>query len=72
MEKGEFLQRWRNAETHWSTGGFFGIGAELRLINMTSVMIHIGYEYLPLSRIADGNNDYSGLLIHIAFNRLKK
>ena len=72
LEKGRFLHRWSNAETHWSAGGFFGVGAELRLVNMTSVMIHLGYEYLPLSRIADGKNDYSGLLIHIAFNRLKK
>ena len=72
LETGKFVQRWRNAETHWSAGGFFGVGTEFRLVNMTSVLLHVGYEYLPLSRIADGENDYSGLLIHIAFNRLKK
>ena len=72
LETGKFVQRWSNAETHWSAGGFFGVGTEFRLVNMTSVLLHVGYEYLPLSRIADGENDYSGLLIHIAFNRLKK
>ena len=72
LESGKFIQRWSNAETHWSLGGFFGLGAELRLVNMTSVMFHIGYEFLPLSKDADGRKDYSGLLIHIAFNRLKR
>jgi len=72
LETGKFIDRWTNAQTHWSLGGFFAVGAEIRLVNMASVIVNIGYEYLPLSKIADGKVDYSGLLIHIAFNRLKK
>ena len=31
-----------------------------------------GIEYLPLKEEADGKKDYSGFLIHLAFNRRAK
>ena len=72
QESGRFINRWVNSETHGSWGGFAGVGAEIRTVSSTTIMLQMGYEYLPLAKISDGEKDYSGLLIHISFNRLKK
>ena len=39
------------------------------MYGQTTVSPMVGYETLPLKYKADGQNDYSGMLIHIAFNR---
>ena len=66
---GSYKQKWSKAETHWSPAGFVGAGIEFRWYNKTSVVLHIGSDILKLSQQADNRDDYSGLLIHIAFNR---
>ena len=69
---GSYKQKWSKAETHWSPAGFVGAGIEFRWYNKTSVVLHIGSDILKLSQQADNRDDYSGLLIHIAFNRFIK
>ena len=69
---GSYKQKWSKAETHWSPAGFVGAGIEFRWYNQTSVVLHIGSDILKLSQQADNRDDYSGLLIHIAFNRFIK
>ena len=69
---GSYKQKWSKAETHWSPAGFVGAGIEFRWYNKTSVVLHIGSDILKLSQQADDRDDYSGLLIHIAFNRFIK
>ena len=39
------------------------------MYGQTTVSPMVGYENLPLKYKADGQSDYSGMLIHIAFNR---
>ena len=69
---GSFKQKWGKAKTHWSPAGFIGAGIEFRWLNQSSVVLHIGSDILKLSQKADNKDDYSGLLIHIAFNRFTK
>jgi len=68
-EEGSFRQRWRNIETQFTLGGFLGGGVDFKMYGQTTVSPMVGYEILPLKNIADGEKDYSGMLIHIAFNR---
>ena len=68
-EVGSFWQRWKNVETQFTMGGFFGFGIDFKLYGQTTVSPMVGYEILPLENEADGQKDYSGMLIHIAFNR---
>ena len=70
--KGSCKQKWGKAKTHWSPAGFIGAGIEFRWLNQSSVVLHIGSDILKLSQEADNKDDYSGLLIHIAFNRFTK
>ena len=71
-ETGSFSDRWGNPDTNFSFGGFLGAGIEFKWVNLSSVLLHIGYEYLPPSKSMNEEKDYSGLLIHIAFNRSVK
>ena len=68
-EVGSFRQRWQNVETQLTMGGFFGSGVDFKLYGQTTVSPMVGYEILPLKNEADGEKNYSGMLIHIAFNR---
>ena len=69
---GSYKQKWSKAKTHWSPAGFVGGGIDFRWLNQSSMVLHIGYDILKLSQKADNLDDYSGLLIHIAFNRFNK
>ena len=71
-ETGSFSDRWGNSDTNFSFGSFLGVGIEFKWVNLSSVLLHIGYEYLPPSKSMNEPEDYSGLLIHIAFNRSVK
>ncbi len=68
-EEGSFEDRWRNIDTQFTLAGFFGIGVDFKMYGQTTVSPMVGYEILPLKHKADGENNYSGMLIHIAFNR---
>ena len=46
-----------------------GTGVEFNMYGQTIISPMVGYEFLPLKDKADGDDDYSGMLIHIAFNR---
>ena len=63
---------WSGASTFWSPAGFIGGGIEFRWLNRSSVSLHVGYDILKLTEKADNQDDYSGMLIHIAFNRFFK
>ena len=67
-----YKQKWSKAKTHWSMAGFIGAGIEFRWYNQSSIALHIGSDILKLSQKADEKEDYSGLLIHISFNRFIK
>jgi len=69
---GSYKQKWSKAKTHWSNAGFIGAGVEFRWYNQSSIALHIGADILKLSQKADEKDDYSGLLIHISFNRFVK
>ena len=69
---GSYREKWGKAKTHWSPAGFIGGGIEFRWYSQSSIAVHIGSDILKLSQKADDKDDYSGLLIHIAFNRFKK
>jgi hypothetical protein len=69
---GSYKKKWSKAKTHWSPAGFVGGGIDFRWLNQSSMVLHIGYDILKLSQKADNVDDYSGLLIHIAFNRFNK
>ena len=69
---GGYKQNWSKAKTHWSTAGFIGAGIEFRWYNQSSIALHIGSDIFKLSQKADEKDDYSGLLIHISFNRFLK
>ena len=71
-ENGSFSNRWGNPDTYISFGSFVGVGIEFKWVSQSSVILNIGYEYLPPSKSMKEPNDYSGLLIHIAFNRSAK
>jgi hypothetical protein len=66
---GSYKKIWRKAETQWSPIAFFGGGVEFRWYNQSSVALHIGVDIIKLKKEADQKKDYSGLLIHISFNR---
>ena len=68
-EFGTFSERWKNPDTQISPGGFIGIGIDLKMVGQSSVSIMVGLELLPLNEQADGQNNYSGFLIHLSFNR---
>ena len=68
-EFGTFSERWKNPDTQISPGGFIGIGIDLKMVGQSSVSTMVGLELLPLNEQADGQNNYSGFLIHLAFNR---
>ena len=67
-----YKQKWSKAKTHWSMAGFIGAGIEFRWYNQSSIALHIGSDILKLSQKADEKDDYSGLLIHISFNKFIK
>lgn len=69
-EEGSFLDRWSNPDTDFSYGGFLGVGIEFKWINLSSIILNIGYDYFPPPKSI--GRDYSGFLIHIAFNRSVK
>ena len=69
---GSFKETWRKADTQWSTAGFIGGGIEFRWYNQSSIALHIGYDIIKLKKKADQKTNYSGLLIHISFNRFIK
>jgi len=71
-EVGSFSDRWSSPDVQFSYSGFIGAGIDFKWANQTSVVLNIGAEILPLRQEADGENNYSGFLIHISFNRLKK
>ena len=68
-EEGSFRERWRKIDRQFSFGGFFGTGVDFNMYGQTTISPMVGYELLPLKYKADGEKDYSGMLIHIAFNR---
>ncbi len=68
-EEGSFRKRWENIDSQFTLGGFFGLGIDFKMYGQTTVSPMVGYEVLPLKYKADGEKDYSGMLIHIAFNR---
>tara|TARA_B100001057_G_scaffold251354_1_gene251617 strand:- start:3 stop:599 length:597 start_codon:yes stop_codon:yes gene_type:complete len=69
---GSYNKIWRKAKTQWSSAGFIGGGIEFRWYNQSSVALHIGSDIIKLKQEADQKKDYSGLLIHISFNRFIK
>lgn len=69
---GSYKEKWIKAITHWSMAGFIGAGIEFRWYNQSSIALHIGSDILKLSQKADEKDDYSGLLIHISFNKFIK
>ena len=69
---GSYKETWRKAETQWSTAGFIGGGIEFRWYNQSSIALHIGSDIIELKKKADQKTNYSGLLIHISFNRFIK
>ena len=71
-EYGSFSQRWKNPDTQINPGAFLGAGIDFKMVGQTSVSVMIGLELLPLGKVFDGLDDYSGNLIHIAFNRRPK
>jgi len=68
-EEGSFRNRWKNTDTQFTLGGFLGTGVEFNMYGQTIISPMVGYEFLPLKDKADGEDDYSGMLIHISFNR---
>ena len=68
-EEGSFKERWKNIDSQFTLGSFIGIGVDFKMYGQTTVSPMVGYEILQLKYEADGQNDYSGMLIHIAFNR---
>ena len=68
-EFGTFSERWKNPDTQISPGGFIGIGIDLKMVGQSSVSTMVGLELLPLNEQAAGQNNYSGFLIHLSFNR---
>ena len=68
-EEGSFKERWKNIDSQFTLGSFTGIGVDFKMYGQTTVSPMVGYEILPLQYKADGKNDYSGMQIHIAFNR---
>ena len=68
-EFGTFSERWKNPDTQISPGGFIGLGIDLKMVGQSSVSTMVGLELLPLNEQADGQNNYSGFLIHLSFNR---
>ena len=69
---GSYKETWRKADTQWSTAGFIGGGIEFRWYNQSSIALHIGSDIIKLKKKADQKTNYSGLLIHISFNRFIK
>ena len=69
---GSYKETWRKADTQWSTAGFIGGGIEFRWYNQSSIALHIGSDIIKLEKKADKKTNYSGLLIHISFNRFIK
>ena len=71
-EEGTFSKRWKKPDIQYSPGGFLGVGIDFKIVGQSSVMVMVGFEYLPLKKETDGKNDYSGFLIHLSFNRRAK
>jgi len=71
-EIGTFSERWSDPKIQFTPGGFIGVGVDFRWVNQSSVKLEVGMEILPLYQKADNEIDYSGFLIHLSFNRLKK
>ena len=71
-EVGNIKEKWGNPDTQITPGGFFGFGIDFQMVGQTLISTMIGFEILPLYRDFDGLDNYSGLLIHISFNRRSK
>ena len=71
-EYGNFMDRWEKAKTQISPAAFLGFGIDFKLVGQTLVSAMVGKEIIKLKYKADGNDDYSGFLIHIAFKRQSK
>ena len=71
-EVGNIKEKWGNPDTQITPGGFFGFGIDFQMVGQTLISTMIGFEILPLYRDFDGLDNYSGILIHISFNRRSK
>jgi len=71
-EYGNFMDRWEKAKTQISPAAFLGFGIDFKLVGQTLVSAMVGKEFIKLKYKADGNYDYSGSLIHIAFKKRLK
>ena len=71
-EFGHFRRRWKEPTIQYTPGGFLGVGIDFKIVGQSSVMVMVGFEYLPLKKETDGKKDYSGFLIHLSFNRRAK
>lgn len=71
-EEGGFWERWGNIERHVALSGFIGGGISILTMGDMAWNLAAGYDFLKLREIADGDDNYSGLLIKFSISRRTK
>jgi len=67
----KFKERWGNSTGIWSFGGYAGVGVDILMANGVIVSAGVGMDYFPMNGIVEGESNYSGAVIHFAFNWLR-
>ena len=71
-ETNSFKERWGNPDTFWTYGVFAGFGIDFKMMTQSTISVNLGFDYLPMNRDLNGDSQFGGFLIHIAFYQPKK
>ena len=71
-ESNSFKERWGNPDTFWTYGVFAGLGIDFKMMTQSTISVNLGFDYLPMNRDLNGDSQFGGFLIHIAFYQPKK
>jgi len=67
-ESDHFITRWGKSHGLWTMGAYAGVGVDFLMYNGMMVSLGAGVDYLPMKGVVDGETNYSGAIIHFAFN----
>ncbi len=71
-ETGSFTKRWRNVNTLISYGVLIGGGVDFMLQGRSVFSVCIGYEFLPMGKVVDERDNYSGYSFKIMLGRFNR
>lgn len=64
----KFSERWKRSQGLWTFGANIGVGADFLMANRMTISAGVGMDYLPMNEKVEGQDHFSGAIIHIAYN----